>query len=65
MWRLAYAWRFALEAHVDFLAVLEHRLIPARVRGKWTRLKCKGQASIWARSVYAFGGAVNLLGCRF
>ena len=30
-----------LEAHVDFLAVVEHRLIPARVR-------CEGLASIWA-----------------
>ena len=28
----------ALEARVDFLAVVEHRLIPARVRSEWARL---------------------------
>ena len=39
---------FALEAKVDFLAVVEHRLIPARVRSEWARLKEKGLASIWA-----------------
>ena len=33
---------------VDFLAVVEHRLIPARVRSEWARLKGKGLASIWA-----------------
>ena len=36
------------EGPVDFLAVFEHRLIPARVRGEWTRLRGKGLASIWA-----------------
>ena len=39
---------FALEVGVDFLAVAEHRLIPARVRGEWSRLRKKGLASIWA-----------------
>ena len=29
----------ALGAGVDFLAVAEHRLIPARVRSEWSRLK--------------------------
>ena len=38
----------ALEAGVDFLAVAEHRLIPARVRSEWSRLRKKGLASIWA-----------------
>ena len=33
---------FALEAQVDFLAVVEHRLIPARVRSEWDRLRRKG-----------------------
>ena len=28
----------ALEGGVDFLAVVEHRLIPARVRSEWARL---------------------------
>ena len=39
---------FALEVVVDFLAVAEHRLIPARVRVEWSRLRTKGLASIWA-----------------
>ena len=39
---------FALDAEVDFLVVVEHRLIPARVRGEWARLRCKRLASIWA-----------------
>ena len=29
----------ALDTGVDFLAVVEHRLIPARVRSEWSRLK--------------------------
>ena len=39
---------FALDVEVDFLAVVEHRLIPARVRSEWARLRCKRLASIWA-----------------
>ena len=38
----------ALEVGVDFLAVAEHRLIPARVRSEWSRLRKKGCASVWA-----------------
>ena len=38
----------ALEARVDFLAVVEHRLTPARVRSEWDRLRRKGLASVWA-----------------
>ena len=37
-----------MDARIDFLAVVEHRLIPARVRSEWARLKSKGVASIWA-----------------
>ena len=37
-----------METRVDFLAVAEHRLIPARVRSEWSRLKGKGLTSIWA-----------------
>ena len=37
-----------MEAGVDFLVVVEHRLIPAQVRSEWARLKGKGLASIWA-----------------
>ena len=32
----------ALDTCVDFLAVVEHRLIPARVRSEWSRLKKEG-----------------------
>ena len=38
----------ALDTGVDFLAVVEHRLIPARVRSEWSRLKRKDLSSIWA-----------------
>ena len=38
----------ALGAGFDFLAVVEHRLIPARVRSEWSRLRVKGLSSIWA-----------------
>ena len=38
----------ALDAEVDFLAVTEHLLIPARVRSEWARLKARGVASVWA-----------------
>ena len=34
----------ALEVRVDFLAVVEHRLIPALVRSEWAGLKTKGLA---------------------
>ena len=37
-----------MEVGVDFLAVVEHRLIPARVRSEWARLRRKGLASFWA-----------------
>ena len=39
----------AIRTGVDFLVVAEHRLIPARVRSEWSRLKGKGiSSSIWA-----------------
>ena len=38
----------ALDTGVDFLAVVEHRLIPARVRSEWSRFKKKDLASIWS-----------------
>ena len=40
----------ALDAGVDFLAIAEHRLIPARVRSEWSRLRSEGLSSIWARA---------------
>ena len=38
----------ALETDVDFLAVVEHRLVPARVRGEWARLRARGASSVWS-----------------
>ena len=32
----------AVEAGVDFLGVTEHRLVPARARSEWKRLRDKG-----------------------
>ena len=37
-----------MNASLHFLAVTEHRLIPARVRSEWAKPKSKGVASIWA-----------------
>ena len=37
-----------MEAPVDFIAVVQLLLIPARVRGEWARLRAKGAASVWA-----------------
>ena len=48
MWKLACPRGSASGARVDFLAVVEHRLIPARVRSEWSRLRSKGLSSIWA-----------------
>ena len=38
----------AFQAGVDFLAVVEHRLIPVGVRSWWARLKVKEMTSIFA-----------------
>ena len=37
-----------LDTKVDFVAVVEHKLIPARVRSEWARLRWKGLATVWA-----------------
>ena len=47
----------ALDARIDFLAVVEHRLIPAWVRSEWAGLRSKGVASIWALGVVSLRGA--------
>ena len=44
----------ALETRVDFLVVVEHRLIPARVRSEWTRLKRKGLGLYLGSSLSGF-----------
>ena len=56
-----------MEAGADFLAVVEHRLISAQVRGEWVRLRGKGLASVWAPAVAQDGshagvGIVSLRG---
>ena len=38
----------ALDTRADFLAVTEHRLIPARIRGVWADLRRKGIHSVWS-----------------
>ena len=38
---------FALEADVDSLDIVEHRLILSQVRGEWAMQKAKGLASVW------------------
>ena len=62
----------AIHADVDSLAVAEHRLILARVRSEWSRLKGKGISSIWAPasqdSSHVVGegvGVVSLRGAPF
>ena len=37
-----------LETCVDFLAVVEHRLVPARVRREWAGLRARGASSVWS-----------------
>ena len=38
----------AAEASVDFLCVTEHRLVSARARSEWKRLRNKSVSSIWS-----------------
>ena len=53
---------------VDFVAVVEHRLTPARVRGEWTRLRGKGLTTIWApasqESSHAGNAGVGVISMR-
>ena len=37
-----------METSADFLAVSEHRLIPARVRSEWAEMRRNGIHSVWA-----------------
>ena len=58
----------ALETCVDFLAVVEHRLVPARVRGEWARLRARGASSIWSlasqESSHVGHGGVGVISLR-
>ena len=53
-----------LETNVDFLAVVEHRLVPARVRGEWAR----GASSVWSpasqESSHVGHGGVGVISLR-
>ena len=57
-----------MDTGVDFLAVVEHRLIPARVRSEWSRLKRKDLSSIWAPasqvSSHVGNAGVGVIGLR-
>ena len=50
---------FAVEADVDFLAMTEHRLVPARVRSEWRRLRDKGISSVWSPASQEFSHVGN------
>ena len=59
----------ALETEVDFLAVVEHRLVPARVRSEWSKVRMKGIGSFLAIASQKFShvdlagvGVVSLKG---
>ena len=58
----------SLGGGVDFLAVVEHRLIPAQVGSEWARLRGKGLASIWAAvrqdSSHVGNAGVGIIGMR-
>ena len=58
----------ALETEVDFLAVVEHRLVPARVRGEWARLRARGASSVWSpasqESSHVGHGGVGVVSLR-
>ena len=57
-----------LEANVDFLAVVEHRLVPARVRREWARLRARGASSVWSlasqESSHVGHGGVGVISLR-
>ena len=50
---------YAIEAGVDFLVVVEHRLVSARARGECRRLRDKGISSIWAPASQEFSPVGN------
>ena len=59
----------ALDVKVDILAVVEHRLIQARVWSEWARLGKRGLASIWAPACQGSShvgiAGFGVLGMRF
>ena len=57
-----------LETTVDFQAVVEHRLVPARVRREWARLRARGASSVWSpasqESSHVGHGGVGVISLR-
>ena len=50
---------FAVEAGVDFLCVTEQRLVSARARSEWKRLRSKSISSIWSPASQEFSAVGN------
>ena len=50
---------FAMESGVDFLAVVEHRLVPARARSECRRLRDRGISSVWSPASQEFSPVGN------
>ena len=50
---------FVMESGVDFLAVVEHRLVPARARSECKRLRDKGISSVWSPASQEFSPVGN------
>ena len=44
----------AVEAGVDFLCVTEHRLVSARARSEWKKLRSKSISSVWSPASQEF-----------
>ena len=63
---------FVMNTDVDFLAVVEHRLVPARARSECRRLREKGISSVWSPASQEFSpvgnagvGVISLRGGSF
>ena len=50
---------FATEAGDDHPAVTEHRLVPARARSEWKRLRDSGISSVWSPGSQEFSHVGN------
>ena len=62
VWGWLTHWDLALELSVDYLAVVEHRLIPARVRSKWAR--ADGLAPNWELASHVGNAGVGVVSMR-
>ena len=50
---------FAVETGVDFLCVTEHRLVSARARSEWRRLRDRSVSSIWSPASHELSAEGN------